>query len=509
MTSLVKMNLGTPPTAVDGDTNRDANAKSNSNVDVLNAQATLTSAAAVITAAQALTVGAHIGKRVNISLPSAGVINLPAAATCAADQVTLLRNVGTTVVTLAIATGSGDTVALSKLNPGETALMDVDGVHTWSVLMRGRTNSDNETVNGNCTVNGNETVGGTLNVTGKISGANSPNLQLNGTGELGSVGWSLTSAFSALVDSVGGFGTYIGNPLALSAASAAQQLAPVISVGPSVALTIGVDIANQITSGSMRLQLTAWNGSGTYISDFVSQVIPNGTTNTRYVFTGTTPAGTATVRANLYFASAVTAPAFGITLRNLKVETGTVASLYSQETSVAYLQGAPALSGRPTFAGKTPWDSGNFTPANYLQNKASVIVGNSTPVLANLTTAPAIAIYATFVAPAAGGAGLVSVRGSINFNTSGAGAPVGGDTVTAQLVLFDETAGGVAAYSNTANLTTRTFGTGAAYCYGNLNVFVDAQITPGHTYTVRLQSFRSGGTDGIYPANPSITGVVL
>ncbi|MGF6976351.1 hypothetical protein QFZ94_004801 [Paraburkholderia sp. JPY465] len=164
MTALQKIILGTPPTAVDGDTARTANTRMNSNVDVLNSQAALTSATG-ITAAQALTV-AHVGKRINIALASAGAINLPSASTCTADSVLLLRNIGTTVVALAITAGSGDTIALSKLNPGESALMDTDGVHTWSVLMRGRTNSDNEVVNGNCTVGGNETVTGTLAVTG-------------------------------------------------------------------------------------------------------------------------------------------------------------------------------------------------------------------------------------------------------------------------------------------------------------------------------------------------------
>ncbi|MDR6447489.1 hypothetical protein J2794_003605 [Paraburkholderia terricola] len=166
MSSLAKVLLGTAPLGTDGDPVRTAFMKANSNVDVLNAQAALTSAGAPITAAQALTAAAHLGKRVNIALAAAGTINLPAASTCAADSVILLRNTGTTVVTLAITASSGDTVALSKLNAGESALMDTDGVHAWTVLMRGRTNSDNEVVNGNCTVNGNETVAGTLGVTG-------------------------------------------------------------------------------------------------------------------------------------------------------------------------------------------------------------------------------------------------------------------------------------------------------------------------------------------------------
>lgn len=187
MTALQKVNLGSAPAGSDGDAVRTAFVKDNANVDVLNAQACLTSVA-LITAAQALTT-AHIGKRVNINLSTAGTINLPAASTCAVDQVTLLRNLGSTIVTLAITIGSGDTVSVSKLNPGETALMDTDGVHTWSCLMRGRTNSDNETVNGNCTVNGNETISGALTTGGYITAsASSPNMVLNdtpGTGQCG------------------------------------------------------------------------------------------------------------------------------------------------------------------------------------------------------------------------------------------------------------------------------------------------------------------------------------
>jgi hypothetical protein len=165
MAALQTVAFGAASDGSQGDSVRTAFTKDNANVAVLQTQAALTSYASTITTAQALT-NVHMGKRVNINLVTAGVINLPSAATCAADQVTLLRNLGTTVVTLAITSGSGDTVALSKLNPGEAALVDTDGVHAWGVLMRGRTNSDNETVNGNCTVVGNETVGGTLTVSG-------------------------------------------------------------------------------------------------------------------------------------------------------------------------------------------------------------------------------------------------------------------------------------------------------------------------------------------------------
>jgi hypothetical protein len=164
MSNLQKVVLGTPPKGDDGDTVRFANVKANANVDVLNAQATLSSAKDTITAPQALTVADHLGKRVNIALAADGAVSPPPASKCAADSVILVRNIGTTVVSLPASVDSGDTVALSKLNPGETALIDTDGIHAWTVLMRGRTNGDNETVNGNCAVVGDETVGGSLTV---------------------------------------------------------------------------------------------------------------------------------------------------------------------------------------------------------------------------------------------------------------------------------------------------------------------------------------------------------
>lgn len=160
MTSLVKVLLGTAPTGTDGDPVRTGFTKANSNVDVLNAQAALTSAAASVTTASALTAALHLGRRVNISLVAAGTVQVPAASTCGADGVILLRNIGATIVTTAITTGSGDNLSLSKLNPGEAALIDTDGVHAWAVLTRGRTNLDNEVVNGALSVGGALTVSG-------------------------------------------------------------------------------------------------------------------------------------------------------------------------------------------------------------------------------------------------------------------------------------------------------------------------------------------------------------
>lgn len=227
MSSLQKVNLGTPPTAVDGDTSRGANTKMNANVDVLNTQAILTSSAALITAAQALTV-AHVGKRVNISLAAAGTINLPVASTCAADNVIHLRNVGATLVTLAITVGSGDTASLTTLAAGESAIMDTDGVHAWTCAMRGRSNSANETVAGILTLSGtNKRIMGDFNGTagtGTVFANNVPTGSTfvgavpSGTGTLaGFIGWdnayaSWAGTYYNTASAVGTVATS-GNPL--------------------------------------------------------------------------------------------------------------------------------------------------------------------------------------------------------------------------------------------------------------------------------------------------------
>jgi hypothetical protein len=342
MTSLQKVVLGTPPTAVDGDTVRTANTKANANVDVLNTQAALTSATG-ITTAQALT-SAHIGKRINIALAAAGVINLPSASTCTADSVLHLRNTGTTVVTLGITAGSGDTVALSKINPGESVLLDTDGAHAWNVLMRGRTNSDNETVNGNCTVIGNETVGGTLTASG--------------------------------------------------------------------------DVFRSGTAGTSR---------GVWFQTAAS--------NRWFVYAGQDAESGSNAGSTLYFARYSDTGAYVDAPLSINRATGVVATTL-----------------RPTFAGNTPWDSGNFTPTNY----------------AALASANAFTASATFGGTAWIGATL-SARNSAN--TYAVSAYASNQTAGAFIARTDNASiplmvwcfGSTVVGTVTTNGTTTSYGTTSDY----------------------------------------------
>ncbi|RQY60794.1 tail fiber domain-containing protein [Burkholderia stagnalis] len=151
MSELQKVNLGTPPLGRDGDSNRTAHQRFNANVDVLKAQAALSSSAA-INSPGALNVADHVGRRVNINLAVAGTVSMPKVSDLVdQDSVLFLRNLGSTAVTLAAAAGTNDWVGLSRLGPGESALLDGYG-GAWNVLMRGRARTDNENVLGNLAV---------------------------------------------------------------------------------------------------------------------------------------------------------------------------------------------------------------------------------------------------------------------------------------------------------------------------------------------------------------------
>ncbi|MDE1011276.1 MAG: hypothetical protein OSB38_37000, partial [Paraburkholderia fungorum] len=151
MGNLQKVNLGALPDGAGGDDFRTALSRHNANVDILNAQATLLSGQPITTPGN-LT-NAAIGKRINVSLGEAGQIGLPLSTTCAADQVILLRNIGPAAA-LPVAQAPDVYSGPSKLLPGEALLIDTNGAGAWTVLMRGRTNSDNETVNGDLAVGG-------------------------------------------------------------------------------------------------------------------------------------------------------------------------------------------------------------------------------------------------------------------------------------------------------------------------------------------------------------------
>ncbi|WP_241300460.1 hypothetical protein [Burkholderia stabilis] len=172
-----------------------------------------------------------------------------------------------------------------------------------------------------------------INSSAKINGVNSANLLVNGSGELGASGWSLAANFLAVIDSTGGFGGYFGNTSALSNASGSNFTGN-ISVGAGVQLTLSFDAMSSVSAGSYSVALVAYNSSGAFIGNVAAVTVPNGaSTSTRYYASGTTPAGTAYITSSFNI-TGVTAPAYGVIWRRVKVEQGNTPSLYSQESSI-------------------------------------------------------------------------------------------------------------------------------------------------------------------------------
>lgn len=174
-----------------------------------------------------------------------------------------------------------------------------------------------------------------ISTTAKVNAVNAPNLLFNGSGEFGSIGWAMAPgpAFSQQVDQTGGIGTFFANTAAMTNAGGYIG-SPLVQVGPNVAVTYSVDVANFATAGSLVLTLAAYNASGGFISNVASQTVANGTPLQRYALSGTTPAGTSNVQAYWTYVG-VSASAFGIVIRRIKIEQGSTPSLYSQEASVA------------------------------------------------------------------------------------------------------------------------------------------------------------------------------
>ncbi|KVF71024.1 hypothetical protein WS75_22895 [Burkholderia sp. FL-7-2-10-S1-D7] len=372
MAILQKANLGTVPTGSGGDDQRTANTKFNANVDVLSAQAVLTTASP-ITSSQALTAARHLGRRVSINIAAGGTITLPAASACAADGVLHIRNVGKAIA-IAVAAGSGDALALTKLNTGEAVLLDTDGVNAWRVLMRGRAYGDDEVVNGALSV------GGDLLAFGKLGGIAGANLLVNASGELGNIGWNGTN-FTADRDANAGNGPFFRNAVALTGGPL-YNYSDYIPAVPGIEIAIqGVIAASGMTAGAATFGVEFVDASNALLRVIAPASVTFGSGPTFRTAAGTAPAGTTKMRFRIGVTAGPIGPIGAATYANLKCEAGTSVSAYSQEATVAYLGGAPAYSGRPTFDGKVPWDTGNLpSPVQTSQLGGGVVTTSTTVV---------------------------------------------------------------------------------------------------------------------------------
>ncbi|WP_157692669.1 hypothetical protein [Burkholderia sp. ABCPW 11] len=490
MAELQKANLGVPPSGDGGDDQRTANTRFNSNIDILKTQAALASAGPSITAPRTLTVDEHVGRRVGINLANAGTIKLPSAKKCAADQVILLRNFGTTAVTLAVEDGSGDYIGLDQLRPFETVVMDTNGSTGWWVLYRGRASSGNESVVGN------------LAAGGKLVGVSSPNLLFNGSAELGIVGGWGPNGFVDAYTGGTGEGTYFSSKAAINSNSyvGSNQIA----IGPGTQLTLSGEIhAGGVTAGMVWFRMVYLTASGSVIG-----TSPNITTTNGYgwVFKSdsrTTPTSTAYVYVQLGVeGSPPSVVAGGVSWRRLKLEYGSAPSLYSQEATIAYLGGQPALSGRPTFAGKVPWDSGNLPdPLTASAVQSFSASGGDEGDLSN-------AFQVRLAAPFTAGARSVVASASLYIRIASASASA--NDFLCYLDIIDLDANTVVA-SGPGNMFSVPNGQQYAglSSAGSLSCNVSYNsLTVGRKYQVRLAVRKNVLYGPIYPMGMSISGIV-
>lgn len=370
MANLQKANLGTFPAGDGGDDQRTANTKFNANVDVLSAQAALTTASP-ITSSQALTAGRHLGRRVSINIAAGGTITLPAASACAADGVLHIRNVGKAIA-IAVAAGSGDALALTKLNSGEAVLLDTDGVNAWRVLMRGRAYGDDEVVNGALSV------GGDLLAFGKLGGMAGANLLVNASGELGNFGWNGTN-FTADRDANAGNGPFFRNAVALTGGPL-YNYSDYIPAVPGIEIAIqGVIAATGMTAGAATFGVEFVDASNALLRVIAPASVTFGSGPTFRTAAGTAPAGTTKMRFRIGVTAGPIGPIGAATYANLKYEVGTSVSAYSQEASIAYLGGV--LPGKLDVAGRKDGvapAAGNVGQEITSSNLSIVLPGNST-----------------------------------------------------------------------------------------------------------------------------------
>jgi hypothetical protein len=219
--------------------------------------------------------------------------------------------------------------------------------------------------------------GSTVGAVGKLNGVNSPNLLLNGSGELGNFGWASSPAFGSAADVNGA--TYFTNSAAITSGSSIGDLSANVPCVAGASYTYSGEVsASTATAGNARLYLRFFNSGGSQVgSDITTSTANNFGQGWAYLSaSGVAPAGAVTMCAGKGAFSSPLAPIGGIAFRRLKLEPGTTASLYSQEANAANLLALNAESAITTTGGNT-----NLTAAqagNAIYKVTGTLTSNAT-----------------------------------------------------------------------------------------------------------------------------------
>ncbi|HEM7896970.1 TPA: hypothetical protein U2L33_001002 [Burkholderia cenocepacia] len=353
MPQLQKANLGSAPNGDGGDDQRTANVRYNANVDVLAACVALGySILGDNTTIAPDRVGVRFGLNIGVSGKK---IVLPLAGSVMVNACVHFFNVG---VGVDIGLQGSDGTQVTALAHGDWVTYGSDGVSYWHVVARGKMLPD-EVVSGFLSVTRGLSVGGDVAIGGRLNSVNSPNILRNSTGELRNQCWTGTNF--GVVDGTSGEGTIFVNSAAINVAGWVLDYSDNIACGAGTPLTLSAEIAtNGLNAGQVYLKVESFNSAGTVLGSFATAPISTKRAYTVVTASGTTPSGTSYVRVSRVADNAPNISAWGVAFRRIKLERGASPSLYSQEASILYLQGAPAFDGRPTFGGNVPWDSWNL-----------------------------------------------------------------------------------------------------------------------------------------------------
>ncbi|WP_206731822.1 hypothetical protein [Burkholderia pseudomallei] len=485
MPQLQKIAQGTPPSGVDGDTVRAAFAKVNANSDVLSACVAL---GYNILSDNWTLAPTNVGTRFGLVMGVGGkVVKLPLASSVSVNACIHFFNLSNPVT---IGLQGNDGTQVPVLNRGDWATYASDGGGYWHVVERGKMLPD-------------EVVSGDLAVIGKAVATNASNMLVNSTGELGNTGWNGTT-FGALAG-VNGEGAIFINASAVNTGTWVVDASGDIVCGPGIPVAISAEISTiGLNAGQAYVKCEAFKADGTYIGNVTST--PPISTKGYYIIqkgAGTTPAGTAFLRVSKVADNAPNISAFGVSFRRIKLERGNSPSLYSQEATIAYLAGAPAFSGRPTFGGNIPWDSSNLPRPVQHTDIGAIAAGGGDE--RDLSISDEVRLVLSFTPKA----NSVLANASLCINV-GNSAPIANDFVC-YLDVLDVSANVVVARgtSNIVSVPNGQLYVGISSAASLSCAVAHGGLTIGKQYQVRLHVWKVQPTGPIYPRGMGINGVVV
>ncbi|WP_124676328.1 hypothetical protein [Burkholderia cenocepacia] len=496
MPQLQKANLGSAPNGDGGDDQRTANVRYNANVDVLAACVAL---GYTILGDNTTIAPDRVGVRFGLNIGVAGKrIVLPLAGSVMVNACVHLFNVG---VGVDIGLQGSDGTQVTALAHGDWVTYASDGVSYWHVVARGKMLPD-EVVSGFLSVTRGLSVGGDVAIGGRLSSVNSPNLLPNSTGELRNQCWSGTNF--GVVAGTSGEGTVFINSAAINIAGYAMDYSDNIAISAGMQLILSAEIAtNGLNAGQVYMKVESFNSTGTLLGTFSTTPISTKRDYTVMTASGKTPNGTTYVRVSRVADNAPNISQWGVAFRRIKLERGSSPSLYSQEASILYLQGAPAFDGRPTFGGNVPWDSWNLPrPLQHSDIGAIAAAGGEER---DLAINDEVRLTLNFTPKA--NSVLSNATLTINVGNSSATA----NDFIAYLDVFDVGANAVVARgsSNVVSVPNGQQYVGVSSAASLACAVAYGSLTIGKQYQIRLHVWKVQPIGPIYPRNMSINGVVV